>query len=99
MQKQELKEKILDVVRKCPVGSIATLKDGKPWVRYMVMQPQEDLTLYTTTFALARKVSQIKKDENVHVIFGFDPKNWTLPFINVEGKAEVLTDPLTKKKC
>jgi len=99
MHKQELKEKILDVVKKYPVGSVATLKDGKPWVRYMVMQPQEDLTFYTTTFALTRKIGQLKKDQSIHVAFGFDPKNWALPFVNVEGDAEVLTDPLTKKKC
>jgi len=99
MHKQELKEKILDVVKKYPVGSIATLKDGKPWVRYMVMQPQEDLTFYTATFALTRKIGQIKKNRSIHVAFGFDPKNWALPFVNVEGDAEVLTDPITKNKC
>jgi general stress protein 26 len=98
MQKQELKKKILDVIKNYPVGSVATIKDGKPWVRYMVMQPQEDLTLFTTTCMLARKVDQIKKDQNVHVVFGLDPKNWALPFVNVEGKAEILTDSGTKKK-
>lgn len=99
MQKQELKKKILDVMYSYPVGSVATIKDGTPWVRYMVIQPQDDLTLYTTTFALARKVSQIKKNENIHIAFGFDPKNWALPFVNVDGSAEVLTDAETKKKC
>jgi len=99
MQKEELKPKILDVMKKYPVGSVATINEGKPWVRYMAMQPQEDLTLYTTTMAMTRKVAQIKKNKNIHVAFGCDPKNWIVPFVNVEGSAEVLTDPETKKKC
>ncbi len=98
MQNQELKKKIIDVIKKYPMGSVATIKDGKPWVRYMVVQSQEDLSLYTTTFASTRKISQIKKNNNIHLAFGFDPKNWALPFVNVEGVAEVLTDPETKKK-
>jgi general stress protein 26 len=99
MQKQELKKKILDVITNYAVGSLATIKDGKPWVRYMVVQPQEGLTLFTTTFALSRKVDQIRKNGDVHVAFGADPSNWALPYVNVEGTAEILTDSETKKKC
>jgi general stress protein 26 len=99
MEKEDLKGKILDVIKKYPVGSVATIRDGKPWVRYMAMQPGDDLALYSTSFANARKVAQINKDHNVHVAFGADPKDWGLPYVNVEGRAEVLTDLPTKKKC
>jgi general stress protein 26 len=98
VKKQELKNKIFDVITHYPVGSLATIQDGKPWVRYMAMFPQEDLTLYTTTFASARKVDQIKKNRNVHVTFGLDAKNWQLPYVNVEGAAEIVTDLETKKQ-
>ena len=93
------KSKILEVMNSYPIGSVATIKDGKPWVRYMSTQPQDDLTLYTTSFAAARKIEQIKNDNNVHVTFGLDPKNWMLPYVNIVGTAEVLTDPEIKKKC
>ena len=33
MQKTELKDKILKVLKDFPVGSVATIKDGLPWVR------------------------------------------------------------------
>lgn len=99
MQKQELKKRILEVITTHPVGSLATIKDGKPWVRYMVAQAEEDLTLFTTTFALSRKVDQIRKNSNVHFAFGADPGNWALPYVNVEGTAEILTDSETKHKC
>lgn len=99
MQNQELKKKILDVIKNYPIGSVATIKDGKPWARYMVVQSQEDLTLYAVTSVLTRKVDQIKKNKNIHIALGLDPKNWAVPYINVEGIAEVFTDPETKKKC
>jgi len=96
---QELKTKILDVLKSYPVGSVATIKDGKPWVRYMAMQYKDDLTLYSATFASSRKIDQIEKNNNVHVTFGCDPKDWEKPYVQVVGKAEVLTDLETKKWC
>jgi general stress protein 26 len=99
MQKPELRKKILDVIRNYPVGSLATVNDGKPWVRYMVIEAKEDLTMYTTAQATSRKTGQIRKNNNVHITFGHDPKNWMVPFINVVGTAEILTDPETKRQC
>ena len=99
MQKEALKNEILKVIKAYPLGSVATIKDGKPWVRYMVMQPQDDLDLYSASFTSSRKIDQIKKNNNVHIAFGADPKNWTLPYINVDGIAEIFTDPETKKRC
>lgn len=99
MQKEELKKKITEAIKQYPVASVATIRDGKPWARYMAMQSEEDLSLYSTSFALSRKICQIRKDDNVHVIFGADPKNFMLPYINVIGKAEILTDLEIKKKC
>jgi general stress protein 26 len=96
---KKLKTKILEVLKKYPVGSVATIRNGKPWVRYMAMQPEDDLTIYTTSFASARKIDQIKANNNVHIAFGFDAQNWELPYVNVVGKAKILTDLKTKKKC
>lgn len=98
MQKEDLKKRILDVIKQYPIGSVGTIKDGKPWVRYMAMQAEGDATLYTTSFASSRKITQIEKNNNVHIAFGADPKNWELPYVNVEGTATVLTDLETKKK-
>lgn len=99
MQKRELKRRILELITNYPVGSLATIKDGKPWVRYMVVQPQADLTLFTTSFAPSRKVEQIRKNPNVHLAFGADPRDYALPYVNIVGTAEILTDSATKLKC
>ncbi len=99
MKHQELKEKIIKVIKEYPVGSIATIKSQKPWVRYMACQVEDDLTIYTTAFVSSRKIEQINENCNIHVIFGLDSKNWNLPFVNIEATARVLTDFETKKKC
>ena len=97
MQKAELKNKILKVLNDYPVGSVATIKDGVPWVRYMAMQSRDDLTLFTASFASARKIDQIRKNNAVHICFGHDPKIYNLPYVNIQGTAEILTDPESKK--
>ncbi|MBC8473752.1 MAG: pyridoxamine 5'-phosphate oxidase family protein [Candidatus Omnitrophica bacterium] len=98
MENQELKDKILKVIQEYPIGSIATIKDGKPWVRYMAMQVESDLTLYTSAFASSRKISQIKTNNNVHVSFGAYNEDWNLPYIGVAATAKILTDLEIKKK-
>jgi len=98
MQDDGLKDKIIKVMNEYPIGSVATIKDGKPWVRYMAMKAESDLTLYTSAFASSRKISQIKTNNNVHVSFGAYNEDWNLPCIGVVATAEILTDLEIKKK-
>lgn len=98
MEREELKSKIIEVIEQSKLGSVATIKDGKPWVRYMVVHHDEDLILYTSTFINARKVEQINKDSNVHIVIGGDPKNLQTAYVNIQATAKVLTDSETKKK-
>jgi len=99
MKREELRNKMIGMIKTPQLASVATIKDGEPWVRYMVVQGDKDLNLYTTTFSQARKVEQIKRNNKVHVIVGGDPKNWETDFMNIEATAEVLTDLETKKNC
>jgi len=99
MEKEELRNKIIKVIEESKLGSLATIKDGKPWVRYMVIHPDEGLNLYTTTFTKSRKVEQIKKNDNIHITIGADPKNWETAYVNIQAKASVSTDLEMKKKC
>jgi len=81
MDKTELKNKISKLVSNPQMGFVATIKDGKPWVRYMMLSGEPDLTLYTSTFSSARKVEQIEKDSNVNVILGGDEQNFKNPLL------------------
>jgi general stress protein 26 len=98
MSKEELKEKIIELVKNVQLGTLATIDDTKPWARYMVVRHDEELVFYTNTFAQSRKVEQIKKNNNVHLVIGGDPHNWKAPYLNMEAKAELLSAPQDKEK-
>ena len=52
------------------------------------------MTIYGPTFAVSRKVEQIKKNNknnSVHTVFGAGSKNWELPYVNVVGTAVKLS--------
>lgn len=97
MEKAELKQKIYEVLKGRQLASLATMKDGKPWVRYVSTTGTEDLTLYVNTFAQSRKVSQIKENPNVHVIVGGSMEGMNHAYLNIAATADVLDDGETKK--
>lgn len=98
MEREELKNKISEVIKKSRMGSMATIRDGKPWVRYMMLQQDENLNCYASTFAGSRKVEQIRKNNNVHIAVGGDANNTQAAYVNIQATAQVLTDLETKKK-
>ena len=98
MDKQELKNKIIEVIESSKLGSLATIKDGKPWVRYMVINHGENLDCYTTSFMGSRKIEQIKKDNNIHIAIGGNPDDFKKSYINIQAKAQIVDDLETKTK-
>lgn len=97
-QKEETKKKIHDVIKGLNFGCFATIMDGKPWVRYVMVSGEENLDIYFTAMKQSRKVSQIKADPSCHILVGGDPKDFTRHWVQMAGKAEVLEDLPTKKK-
>jgi general stress protein 26 len=97
MENEVLKKKIDDVLKRSLLAAVATVKDGKPWVRYMMIMRGSGLSLWTTTFAQSRKIQDIKKNKNIDLIIGGDEKNFKAPYINIQASAEVFTDIKTKK--
>jgi len=98
MENEVLKNKIIEVLKRSSLASVATVKDGKPWVRYMVVSKGSGLSLWTTTFAQSRKVQDIRKNNNVDLVIGGDEKNFQAPYLNIKATAEVFTDIAAKKK-
>jgi general stress protein 26 len=94
----ELKEKILAKVNKPTLSALATItEDGKPWVRYVTPMADENLTFWMATFIHSRKVAQIRKNPEVHLTVGVSDVETAESYIQVQGKAEILTDPETKR--
>lgn len=98
MENELLKERIVDVLKKSALASFATINEqGCPWIRYMVIQSDDDLNCYAATFKSSRKVKHIENNNNVHLIVGGDPNNFNLPYLNIKAEAQVLSDLESKK--
>lgn len=92
---QDLKERILEVVRGRPVlSAFATITEGGlPWVRYVIAETNEDLDFRFTSFVDARKVGQMRNDPEGHLTCGIqDPSKFHMPYLQVQGRAEFRTD-------
>ncbi len=95
----DLKSRILDVMGKGPfLASLATVtKEGLPWTRYVMGTASDELQIRFSTFLSARKVEQIMNNPEVHLTCGVqDPMDWE-SYLQVQGRAEVSTDPDEKR--
>jgi general stress protein 26 len=98
MKRELLKRKILKVICGMRLASLATIKDKKPWVRFVVSY-NDDLTLYISTYASSRKVKQIEKNPNVHVTIGGSLENLKAPYVQISGCATIRNDAGIRRKC
>jgi general stress protein 26 len=93
----ELERKIQAKMKTPQLSALATItEDGKPWVRYVTPMMDENLTIWVATFAGSRKVTHIKKNPEVHLTVGVTSMDTAESYLQVQGRAEVLTDATTK---
>jgi general stress protein 26 len=92
------KKKIQDKMKTPQLSVLATItEDGKPWVRYVTPLMDENMTIWMATFAASRKVGHIKKNPEVHLTVGVTSMETAESYLQIQGRAEVLTDAATKK--
>ncbi len=92
-----MKENILKVIAGPHVAAVATLSEGKPEVRFIVLEGQPDLSLVGATMKATRKVGQLKKNPVVGISI-WSGKEFSDPYIVFRGKTEIHEDLQTKKK-
>ncbi len=93
-----LKERILAKINQPTLMVLATVtEDGKPWVRYVTPMADENLTLWMATFIRSRKVAQIRKNPEVHLTVGVTTMQTAESYLQIQGRAEILSDEKTKK--
>lgn len=80
------------------IWSMATItEDRRPWVRYITpMAVDDDLVIWGNTFAGSRKTAQLAKNPEVHLTVGAKDFASATSYLQVEGRAEVITDPALK---
>ncbi len=92
-----LKEKILAVIEGMHVAAIATLDDGMPAVRFMVLTGFPDMILVGATMKSSRKVAQLTKNPNAAIAI-WSGKEFSDPYVKIRTKGAVHEDLATKKK-
>jgi general stress protein 26 len=89
----ELKEKIYGMIKDYQLTSMATVtEDGKPWVRYVMMVGEKDLTMRFTTSMKSRKVAHIKDNPEVHITCGVSDLKTASQYLQIQGKAKISRD-------
>jgi general stress protein 26 len=95
---KELKEKIMARLTGPTLCALATVTtDGLPWVRYVMFGADENLTLWGATFASSRKAADIRRNPEVHVTTGAKDMETAQSFLQIQARAEILTDAASKK--
>jgi general stress protein 26 len=97
MDKQQLKDRIIKVLGKSKVGSMATVEGNKPHSRYMTFF-NEDLTLYTPTSNETYKAEEIERNPHVHILLGYEGDGMGDAYIEVQGKATIKKEQKLKDK-
>ena len=93
-----LKEKIRAKLTGPTLCSLATVGDGgKPWVRYVMLAADEHLTLWGATFSASRKVADIRRNPEVHLTTGAKDMETAESYLQIQARAEILTDAASKK--
>lgn len=93
----DLEKKILDIIRKNPLASLATIsEDGKPWVRTVTIWASNELALRFCTDAGSRKSRQIERNPEVHLTCGImDPPDDSA-YLQIQGIAGISRKPEEK---
>ena len=97
MHSKNLENKILEVIKGHKLAALATLANGKPWVR-LVMCHSQGLNLYICTFKDSRKAAQIKRNRNVHIVVSKDINNLAAPYLQIAGVANIRSDAKIRYK-
>ena len=90
---QDLQQRILDILHKPQLASLATVTEqNNPWVRYVVGVGGGDFGIRCATFVKSRKVKHIENNPNVHLTCGVSSLQEMQPYLQVQGLARVTVD-------
>jgi len=94
----DLKQKIYGLIKDYQLASLATVaEDGKPWVRYVMLEGDEELVLKFVTPLKSRKVDHIRGTQDIHILCGADGAGASKPYLQIQGRAEITRDETLRK--
>lgn len=92
-----LEEKILQVIGGTHAAAVATVYQGRPAVRFMMLTGSPDMTLVGATLTGSRKVAQLRKNPDASIAI-WSGREYTDPYVAIQAEGEVHDDLPTKKK-
>jgi general stress protein 26 len=97
MNMSAAKDKVLQMFKDHKIGTLATIRQNKPFSRFMLFF-HEELFLYTATNKDTHKAEDIEGNPNVHVLLGFEGDGWKEDYAEIEGTASVENSAERKEK-
>ncbi|WP_141992479.1 pyridoxamine 5'-phosphate oxidase family protein [Bacillus sp. B4EP4a] len=88
MSQNQLKEKVLNIIRDHKIGVLSTVENNKPHSRYMTFL-NDELTLYTPTSGKTEKIDEIEKNPNVHILIGYDNEGLGDSYLEISGTSKI----------
>ncbi|WP_249596480.1 pyridoxamine 5'-phosphate oxidase family protein [Peribacillus frigoritolerans] len=88
MSQNQIKEKVLNIIRDHKIGVLSSVENNKPHSRYMTFF-NDDLTLYTPTSGKTEKIDEIEKNPNVHILIGYDNEGLGDSYLEISGTSKI----------
>lgn len=88
MSQNQLKEKVLNIIRDHKIGVLSSVENNKPHSRYMTFS-NEELTLFTPTSANTEKNDEIEKNPNVHILIGYENEGLGDSYLEISGTSKI----------
>ena len=88
MSQNQLKEKVLNIIRDHKIGVLSSVENNKPHSRYMTFF-NDELTLYTPTSGKTEKIDEIEKNPNVHILIGYDNEGLGDSYLEISGTSKI----------
>ncbi|CAH0305926.1 MULTISPECIES: pyridoxamine 5'-phosphate oxidase family protein [Peribacillus] len=88
MSQNQLKEKVLNIIRDHKIGVLSSVENNKPHSRYMTFF-NDELTLYTPTSGKTEKIGEIEKNPNVHILIGYDNEGLGDSYLEISGTSKI----------
>ncbi|AEI39250.1 pyridoxamine 5'-phosphate oxidase family protein [Paenibacillus mucilaginosus] len=96
LKTEQLEERIVKVLEDNDVCSFGTVSGNQPRVRYMALL-HEGMTVYLATNSKTDKVDELKENNNVFVLVGYDGRK-SDEILQIAAKAEVCEDRSLREK-
>ncbi|SIQ84651.1 General stress protein 26 [Peribacillus simplex] len=88
MSQNQLKDKVLNIIRDHKIGVLSSVENNKPHSRYMTFF-NDELTLYTPTSGKTEKIDEIEKNPNVHILIGYDNEGLGDSYLEISGTSKI----------